>query len=137
MNNVINDNNTLSKKDIIVYLIESLKKLNYSRHKIYVYEHYKEFVKNPSLLSLEMIDCHAIEYDKQIDENFNIGRRIYTKIKFYKQCLKYVFSLLDDKEKEELLNNLSIDNKDYLDYVIYNKFPSNIKRLTKLLTKNK
>lgn len=135
MNNVMNDNNTLYKKDIIVYLIESLKKLNYSSHKIYVYEHYKEFVKNPSLLSLEMIDCHAIEYDKQIDENFNIGRRIYTKMKFYRECLKYVFSLLDAKEKEDLLNTLSIENKEYLDNVIYNKFPSNIKRLAKLLIK--
>lgn len=135
MNNVMNDNNTLSKKDIIVYLIESLKKLNYSSHKIYVYEHYKEFLKKPSISSLEMIDSHAMEYDKQIDENFNIGKRIYTKMKFYKECLKYVFSLLDDKEKEDLLNTLSIENKKYLDAVIYNKFSNNIKKLTKLLIK--
>lgn len=133
MNNNVNSNNTLSKKDIIEYLIESLKKINHSSHKMYVYKHYEEFLKNPSILSLKMIDSHAMEYYLQICEYPILGKRIYTKSEFYKECLKYMVSLLNDLEKEELLNSMSDDNKVYLDFILYDKYITNIKRLTKLL----
>lgn len=132
-NNNLKNNYNMSKIYTVEYLLNKLQKLNYFGRKIYVYEHYKEFLKNPSILSLEMIDNHASEYCRQIDVDFNIGKRIYTKFKFYKECLKYVFYLLDEQERETLFNNLSMEDKNYLDYVLYHKFPTNVKHLSKLL----